>query len=407
MSTNQMVSVDVAQEMILNNALDFGNEWIHFEDCNGRVLAEDLTADRDMPPFNRVTMDGIACHFEAIQKGIRSFLIKGVQAAGDLPIEQNHLEACIEIMTGAALPESANCVIPYEQLSISNGVATLKNDVHVQKGQNIHVKGKDKKAGDVLVQRNQYITPSVINTLAAIGKTSVLVKKKPKVIIISTGDELVAINQLPNPTQIRRSSNYALWAGLKEWGIEAAMQHLPDDVEQITKALNHCLNEYDVVLLTGGVSMGKFDYVPQVLEDQGVQKLFHKVQQKPGKPFWFGLSEKRTAVFAFPGNPVSTFLCFHRYFVPWLRACWSIPNQEKRAILDVDYTFLNPMTHFLLVKLLLNEKGELRAIPSGGNGSGDFSSLLEADAFVELPSETDRFYKGDVVKIWSFNNRII
>lgn len=407
MNINQMVRVDQAQNLILENTLDFGDERIAFKDCNGRILAEDLTADRDMPPFNRVTMDGIACNFQAIQQGVLSFKIKGIQAAGDKPIELNHLDECIEIMTGAVLPDSANCVIPYEHLQIREETASVIDGYQILKDQNIHKKAKDKKMGDVLLNKNRYISPAVINTMAAIGKNTVLVKKLPKTIIITTGDELVSLEQTPSATQIRRSSNYTIQASLKPWGIHADLQHLSDDVDEITRGLQKALNEYDIIILTGGVSMGKFDYVPKVLENQGVEKLFHKVQQKPGKPFWFGLAQRQRAVFAFPGNPVSTFLCFHRYFLPWLQACLNTDIQQKYARLDLDYNFSKPLTHFVLVKLYLNENAELRAVPITGNGSGDFSSLLEADAFAELPAERDHFFKDDIIKIWPFNNRMI
>ena len=405
-SKQNMVTVAQASDCILQQRMDFGRESIGFADCAGRILAEDLIADRDMPPFNRVAMDGIAVVYAAIRQGIRCFKVKAVQAAGAPAVELEELSECVEIMTGAALPAGADVVIPYEQLDRNGESFRLKEGVAPLQGQYIHARAKDRKAGEVLLRENRFISLAVVNTLAAIGKSTVRVKQKPRVLIVTTGDELVDLCDTPKPIQIRRSSNYALAAALKAWGITADQVHLPDDVAQLTRALQVQLQAYDVLLLTGGVSMGKFDYVPQVLESLGVEKLFHKVQQKPGKPFWFGKHPAKTAVFAFPGNPVSTYLCFQRYFMPWLQACWCLPLAECFAVLDQDYHFAAHLTHFLLVKLVYTPSGSCRAIPVAGNGSGDYAALLEADAFMELPADRAEFKAGEAWPIWPFQRSL-
>ncbi len=168
--------------------------------------------------------------------------------------------------------------------------------------------------------------------------------------------------------------------------------------------LKRCIDEYDVIILSGGVSMGKFDYVPPALNKLAVKKLFHKVQQRPGKPFWFGTHKSGKLVFAFPGNPVSTFMCFQRYFLPWLKKCLEIKTNKAYAILNEDFSFKPALQYFLQVKLLINQKGELTATPLEGNGSGDFANLLQTDAFMELPLERNEFKKGEVFRIWAFKN---
>ncbi len=371
----------------------------------GRVLAEDIKADRDFPPFNRVTMDGIAIRHEAFEKGNRVFKIKATQSAGEQPLEINNDDECIEIMTGAVLPASTDSIIPYEQIEINNGIATVKSETVIL-SQNVHFKGKDKKQNEILVEANQFITPTVITIAATVGKTNLLVKKLPKIVIVSTGDELIEIKETPTPFQIRRSNDYTLQAILKQYVLDAVLLHLPDNQDEIEQQLRICMDKYDVIILSGGVSMGKFDYVPPALEKLQVKKLFHKVQQRPGKPFWFGRQESGKLVFAFPGNPVSTFVCFQRYFLPWLKKCLGITVDEAYAILNEDFTFGAALQYFLQVKLTINKEGHLSATPAEGNGSGDFANLLQTDAFMELPLERNVFKKGDVFRIWAFKNLI-
>jgi molybdopterin molybdotransferase len=396
-----MVSVEEAERIILQQCKDFGTEIVSFDSCLGKVLAEDILADRDLPAFNRVTMDGIAIDYEAFKNGTRSFKIKAAQSAGGQPIDINSNNECIEIMTGAALPSTTNTIIPYEVVEIKNGIATINTET-VSISQYIHHKGKDKKQNEMLVEANQFITPTIISIAATVGKTTLRVKKAPGIIIISTGDELIEINEIPSPFQIRRSNNYILHAALKQFAINADMLHLPDEPTIIEKELQGFIDKYDVIILSGGVSMGKFDFVPSALEKLQVKKLFHKVRQKPGKPFWFGIHEKGPLVFALPGNPVSTFMCFQRYFLLWLKSSWQIKINNNCAILNADFTFKTALQYFLQVKLHINEKGELLAAPVEGNGSGDVANLLQADAFMELPLERNECKKGEVFPIWAF-----
>jgi molybdopterin molybdotransferase len=396
-----MVHVEQAERIILQQCKDFGTESVALDDCLGRVLAENIIADRDLPAFNRVTMDGIAIHYDSFKNGERRFKIKATQPAGENPIEINSNNECIEIMTGAVLPSTTDTVIPYEEIEIKNGIATINNE-KVLSNQNIHAQGKDKKQNEILVAADQFITPTIISIAATVGKSILRVKKNPSIVIISTGDELIEINEVPTSFQIRRSNDYTMAAVLKQYGLRADLLHLPDEPNIIAGELQRCIKDYDIILLSGGVSMGKFDHVPSALENLQVKKLFHKVQQRPGKPFWFGKHDSGTVVFAFPGNPVSTFMCVHRYFLPWLKACWKVKANINYAILNQDFTFRPALQYFLQVKISINEKGELIGIPVEGNGSGDFTNLLQTDAFMELPLEGMDFKKGEVFPIWPF-----
>jgi molybdopterin molybdotransferase len=400
-----MIRVEEAEKIIMQQCKDFGTEIISYDNSPGRVLAENIFADRDFPPFNRVTMDGIAINFDSYKNGNRSFKIKATQAAGENPVEINNSDECVEIMTGAALSVTADTIIPYEEIEIKNGIATVKTET-VLINQNIHKKGKDKKQHEILAEANQFINATILTIAATVGKSNLLVKKNPSVIIISTGDELIDIHKTPTDFQIRRSNNYTLQAILKEYFLHADMLHLPDDSTIINEHLDRCINEYDVIILSGGVSMGKFDYVPAALEKLQVKKLFHGVQQRPGKPFWFGAHTKGTLVFAFPGNPVSTFMCFHRYFLPWLKSSWQIKDNDSYAMLNEGFVFNPSLQYFLQVKLHINKSGQLVATPVAGNGSGDFINLLHTDAFMELPLEKNEFKKGEVFPVWIFKQML-
>lgn len=400
-----MVRVEEAEAIILAQVRDYGIEQVPFEQALGRVLAEDVRTDRDLPPFNRVAMDGIAIRYGAFAQGIRSFKIRATQAAGDRPLNIRSGEECIEIMTGAALPSTTDTIIRYEDVEMQDGMATVLVE-EINEGQNIHAKGKDKRRHDIVAQANQFVSPAMIGIAAAVGVTALKVKKLPRLVLISTGDELVEVNQTPLPYQIRRSNSYTLNAALQPYGLQADMLHIPDDLEETKEQLAHCLKAYDVVLLSGGISMGKFDYVPQVLEELAVKKLFHKVQQRPGKPFWFGRHENGVLVFALPGNPASTFMCFTRYFLPWLEASLGVAQKKELcAVLDREVAFKPSLQYFLQVTLVIDQNGRLCATPLEGNGSGDFANLVEADAFLELPSEKSSFSTGEVYRVWPFKKK--
>jgi molybdopterin molybdotransferase len=397
-----MITVEEAEKIILNESFDYGTEMVPLVKSLGRILAEVLFSDRDLPPFNRATVDGIAINIEAYHSGNRNFLIKGTQAAGDNPISVTDKNSCIEIMTGAAIHECFNTVIRYEDLSIENSCATI-NQGTFKPYQNIHLRGKDKLQGEILVEKNKVINPAIIGISASIGKTNLLVRKLPRVLVVSTGDELVRIDETPKPYQIRQSNGLTILATLQKYKIRAHKIHLKDDKKNIELTLKKSFEEYDVILLTGGVSMGKYDFIPDVLQRLGVKKLFHKVKQRPGKPFWFGKKAKNKFVFAFPGNPVSVFMCLHRYFVPWLRKSMGLKETKEYAILGNDFEFPIELQLFAQVELQTNEDGQTIASYHNTNGSGDFSHLAETNAFIELPANQNTFKKGEAFRIWRYN----
>ncbi|MGB5436553.1 MAG: molybdopterin molybdotransferase MoeA [Maribacter sp.] len=390
-----MINYDEAYANVLRYTFDFGVETVALLESNGRILAEEVLADRDFPPFDRATKDGIAIDSKALEKGLERFKIEGLASAGMGQQQLHDFHHCIEVMTGAIVPENADTVIMYEHVTIADGYATLLQEA--RKGQDIHVQGSDVVLGTVLLPRNSRIGPAEIGILASVGKSEVQVRKMPKVCVVSTGNELVAVAETPLPHQIRRSNALSLCAALQKEKIEAFSIHLKDDKASIKKELDHLLKTYDVVLLSGGVSKGKFDFIPEVMESLAVQKVFHRVAQKPGKPFWFGIQpELKTVVFSFPGNPVSTFANYHVYFLPWLYRSMDIEIPKTEVVFDGTLQVHPPLTRFVQVSTE-NKKGVLWASPVRENGSGDLTSLALSDGFICLRPRDKAYEKGELV----------
>ncbi len=390
-----MITFEEAYRRIMLNTKDFGDEAVDLMKSTNRILGESIYADRDFPPFDRATKDGIAIKYESFEKGIPYFNVEGVVGAGMPQQKLIGEENCLEIMTGAVLPHNTDTIVMYEDIEIVDGFASIKSNL--RKGQNIHKKGEDKKQGEVLLEKGIRISPADIGVFATVGKVEVLVKKLPKVCVISTGNELVDISETPLAHQIRTSNVLSLQTALASENIHADHIHLLDDKKSITQKLTVALREYDVLLLSGGVSKGKYDFIPEVLDDLGVDKVFHKVLQRPGKPMWFGRHESlKTAVFSFPGNPVSTFANYHIYFLPWLYNSLGVENESEFVILDEDVPNTTPLTLFIPVKTFW-DKGTLMAGKIENSGSGDLTCLAYSDGFVCLPPQEIPYYRGLLV----------
>ncbi len=399
-----MISVREAAKIIAENSVHSPMTPKSLDDLRGDVLREPLCADRPHPPYDRVAMDGIAIRFSAWETGQKEFFIEGCQAAGE---EQKVLSAadhCLEVMTGAVLPKCCDTVIRYEDITLRESTASVVIE-KIIKNQNIHHCGADYKKGDVLVAEGTPMFASHIAAAATIGKTKMLVSKQPSVAIISTGSELVSVFDAPDYYQIRRSNPYAIKSCLGEFGFyDTAFYHFSDDLEELRLGLSRVLSTHDVTLLSGGVSMGKFDFIPQVLGDLRVKCLFHKVNQRPGKPLWFGLSAEGKPVFGLPGNPVSTLICTRRYVVPYL--ILSLGSQEETpknlpyAVLTRDLEFKKPMTYFIPVSVKYTKAGTILADPVPTNGSGDYVALAQSDGFIELPDDKLFFAKEEAFPLY-------
>ena len=402
-----MISVDEATDRILQHMITLPAEVVALQHSVGRVLAEDLVADRDFPPFDRITMDGIAIDYSNYQRGSRNFKIQETAAAGSPQSRLRDNTDCIEVMTGAMLPEGCDTVIRYEDLRIDHGRAEIIPDTIVR-GQNIHGRATDRKAGDVIVPEGKLVSAAEIGIAATVGLSGFKVRALPRIAVISTGDEIVDIDQMPLPHQIRQSNVSQVAALIRKYGAAPQSFHLADDPADVSQKLSSILEAFDCLILSGGVSAGKFDYVPESLAALGVEKLFHHVAQRPGKPFWFGIKKdglstadwRLKTVFALPGNPVSSFMCTVRYVLPWLERSLGIRSLPEYALLTEHVTFHPDLTYFLQVLLEGRADGALYAIPAPGHGSGDLANLVDADAFIELPMGRAVYGAGESFRVW-------
>ncbi|WP_282050921.1 molybdopterin molybdotransferase MoeA [Maribacter aquivivus] len=390
-----MITFKEAFQKVLDHPLDLGIEIVSLMDSLNRILAEDIFADRDFPPFDRATKDGIAIQYSTLVNNGHIFTIEGEAAAGVSQQVLKDKNNCLEVMTGAVVPENCDTVIMYEHITIDGGKVALNEKV--VKGQNIHYQGSDEKAGALLLSKGKKITPAEIGVMATVGKATVNVMGNPKICTIATGNELVAVNETPKPHQIRKSNMLTIEAALLNSKIDASSLHLLDDKIEIERELEKALQDNDVLLLSGGVSKGKFDFIPEVMESLGVQKVFHRVLQRPGKPFWFGIHPKlNTVIFSFPGNPVSTFANYHLYFLPWLQTSWGLPLDNSYIKLSAAIKITQPLTRFIQVSTEVKD-GIFWATPVVENGSGDLTSLAKADGFINLEPRTEEYEVGEVV----------
>jgi len=351
--------------------------------CAGRVLRAPLRAERDAPPFDRVAMDGIA--FRA-GDGRNRFRVAGVQAAGSPALRLASPGECFEVMTGAILPGGCDTVVPVEQLRIEGGEAVLLDTAQPEPWRHVHRRASDARSGDVLLTAGMRLGGPELAIAASTGLASLPVSRAPRIAVISTGDELVEPGEPILAHQVRRSNAFGLAAALTLAGYAPqATRHLPDREDVLTASLGEALERHDVMVLSGGVSAGRFDYVPAVLGALGVRQLFHGIAQRPGRPMWFGTGPGGQAVFALPGNPVSVLVCLARYVIPALALLVGAPSRSPpRVALAQDSAFAKRLTFFLPVALGYDQQGRTLAEPRPTGGSGDFIALAGTDGFVEL-----------------------
>jgi molybdopterin molybdotransferase len=397
-----MLTPAQAEKLIEERLACLPIESLPLVQCAGAVLRENIYAERDQPPFDRVAMDGIALHSEAARAGARRYRVQAVQAAGDPALTLAGRNSCIEVMTGAVLPADCDAVVPVEQITSTNGEAELAADVEVQAWQNVHRRGTDSRQGALLLSAGTRLSAPEVAIAASAGMARVRVSSQPMVVVISTGNELIEPGEPILPHQVRRSNVYAIVSALRRQGFQrVADDHVLDDEAQLRERLKFHLDTHDVLVMSGGVSMGRFDLVPRALNDLGVHVIFHKVAQRPGKPLWFGVAPSGAAVFALPGNPVSTLVCLARYVVPALFAAMGQAHAGPEKIaLSASVEVTPTLAFFMPVRVEVDDWGRAWAVPSPTNGSGDFTALAGTDGFVELPPGPNVYPKGFVTRLY-------
>jgi molybdopterin molybdotransferase len=383
--SNYRIDVAAAVSLIDQHMPQYDSERIELAAAQGAILRQRVVAERDQPPFDRVTMDGIAIRYSAIEAKNRTFNIVGIQAAGAAAMRIGDPSNCLEIMTGAVMPADADTIIPVERIQRHADQFVLEADYTPAAGQFIHRKGTDHPAGKSLLEPGIRIGAPEMAVLTIAGEKTVEVARWPSIAVISTGDELVDLGEPIEPFQIRSSNDRAIQAALEKRGCRSSYRsRLPDDATRLAVEIRKLHQQHDVLILSGGVSMGKYDYVPQILHELGVELVFHKILQRPGLPMWFGVSGTNKPVFALPGNPVSSLVCLVRYVAPAILKAMGESTAQPRVQLAETVKFTPDLTCFMPVKLEFDELGQLHAVPKPTNTSGDFVSLAGTDGIVEL-----------------------
>ena len=372
------------------------NALVRAEAALHRILAENVVADRDLPPFPRSTRDGYAVR--SADGATRLKLIGEIRAGitGDLP--QVGPGECVAIMTGAPLPPGADAVIMIEYTSLQGTSVSLQRAV--TKGENVVPQGAEAKQGSVLLQEGTKLTPAALAVAASAGKSELKIFERPKVAILSTGDELVEINQQPQQFQIRNSNSYSLAAQITAAGGEPLILAIaPDDPPRLRELIEKGLKA-DLLLLSGGVSMGKHDLVEPVLRDLKAEFFFTGAKIQPGKPVVFGKAREKY-FFGLPGNPVSTLVTFHLFAKQLVEALSGAAPQPLRFLQARLKSVINVkpgLTRFLPATLSGEfDRTEVQLVK--WQGSGDVVSAAKADCYIVVPETGSQLSAGSAVNV--------
>ena len=388
-----MIPFTEALERLLNAAGKLPAERVPLAYANQRIVAGEIIADRDLPPFPKAAMDGYAV--KALSKEA-TFTIVGEQMAGEQPIATAKPDECVKIMTGAHVHSDLRYVVPFEEANVSEGSMRLCKELTKS---NICQKGEDVKQGEVLIEAGTMLRPQHIGLMASVGVTEPLVSRRPSVGIVSTGDELVSIEEFPNQQQIRNSNGIQLSAHLTQLGISGIDYGIvKDEAGKLSQRIGQALKAHDVVLLSGGVSKGDKDFVPAICESLGVEEILHGIAVKPGRPTYCG-RRGDTHVIGLPGNPVSVFVQFELLVKPFLYKLMGHdyrPNVQKGQ-LHQDYIRKNSRRHVWIPVWVDDENVHL----SRYNGSGDQAGLVHSNALMCCPAGVNELKKGSYVTVRS------
>ncbi|QHT70695.1 molybdopterin molybdotransferase MoeA [Rhodocytophaga rosea] len=393
-----MLSIQEAVNLIIAQATSFGIEQVSLDDALGRVLAENIYADRDYPPFNRATMDGYALQSTAFSEyNPDGFSLIEHLFAGSIAQKEVVAGTCIKIMTGAPVPAGADAVIRVED-SRREGDKVYFNTNNMKPWLNIARQGEDARQGNLIIPKDQLITTQIVSGLAVTGKAQVQVAKTPDVAVLSTGNEVRQVGMEVLPHQIRDSNTFAIRYFLKKFHIHSPASHLVADNKQDLKTtLQQHLNA-DIIILSGGVSKGDADYVPEVLASLGVQQVFHRVKIKPGAPLWFGKLPAGGVVFGLPGNPVSVQVGCKVFIESYLRTCFNLPQQQPLILpFLVSKNKKTPFDEYFPATILT--KNAISGIaPTPYNSSGDVAATLNSDGIALHPESIDALTENTPVQ---------
>jgi molybdopterin molybdotransferase len=393
-----MISVNEALQIILENGSALSSQIIPVETALSFALVNDIKSDRPFPPFNRVAMDGFAVRSTDFTDHTMEFNIIGQVQTGvssDLVVKPGE---AIRIMTGAPCPQGADAVVKIENATILGDKVQLREE-KMKPGLNIATRGEDAEKGKTLIKAGSPLSTAGIAICASVGIPRVEVFRKPRVKIISTGTEIVSPVEAPLEHQIRDCNSYTLRALSRSSILESQFLGIgEDDLAVLGKMIRDGLDS-DILMLSGGVSMGEFDHIPHLLSENGVTNLFHNVRVKPGKPLWFGKTEKGTFVFGLPGNPVSVQTCFRIFVEPLIRKLSGYTNPLHRFLrlpLTEQVRSKSDREHFMPGILAISESST-SVQPIYIKGSGDFSNFEPSQGLFAFPAEKKELEAGDLV----------
>lgn len=400
-----MISYDEALNFILDSATDkLDPTTVPIEEALSFILAEDVTSDRPLPPFNRVAMDGFAVNSSDFTSPEVRLKLVACIAAGDDYLERLKPGEAVQIMTGAPCVEGADAVVMVEK-SKKDGDYVILTEENMAPGLNVARKGEDAPEGKVLIGAGTRLNTAGIAICASVGLTKVPVYRKPIINIISTGSEIIPPSQQPLPHQIRDCNSFSSRSLSRQLGIEARFLGIGEDNQATQSQLIKKGLESDILVLSGGVSMGDFDLIPSLLAECGVKNIFHNIKIKPGKPVWFGKSDAGTYVFGMPGNPVSVQAGFKLLIEPLILKLMGL-NSPKPFFINIelghDVTIKNPRENFIPARLETDENNTvLHQVII--RGSGDFSNVISSHGMMRFPAGTTTVTAGNKVKFIPWN----
>ncbi|MEP7322397.1 MAG: gephyrin-like molybdotransferase Glp [Saprospiraceae bacterium] len=399
-----MLSIHQAKQVILNHTFQLDAIYIPIIEALNYTLSKDIHSPMDLPPFPQSSMDGYAFAFKSLHTH-QSLEVKHIIAAGDDMSYSIQEGEAVRIFTGAPIPPGADTVVMQEKTEIKEGRLYV-HDALLTKAANYRNKGSEIKAGDLALSKGTKIGPAAIGFLASMGLAEIEVYRTPSVSILVTGDELSSIGRPLHHGQVYDSNSYTLIAAFKQAGIsDIRIHHIPDQIDVLKKTMEDALHQTDVLVLTGGVSVGDFDFVTKAAESIGIQTIFHKIKQKPGKPMYFGTYdpssngyEKHTAKFVFglPGNPASALTCFYEYIEPALKKMTGTSSGIRilQVPITVGYKKTTGLTHFLKAWYDGQE-----VTPLDAQESFRLKSFATTNSLIVVPEEVTELIQGQSVEI--------
>jgi molybdopterin molybdotransferase len=389
----EMISFEKAYEIVMNSSFSTGTEEVMFTDSLNRILAGNVISDIDMPPFDKASVDGFACRKQDLDHELE--IIETIPA-GKVPEKAPGKDQCSRIMTGAVVPAVADCVIMVEDTELlPSGRMKFKG---LFTKENIAKKGEDVRRGDLVLKAGRIIKPQDIAVMASAGHTSVIVSKMPLVAVISSGSELVEPSEIPDTGQIRNSNAYQLIAQADRAGTQVKYYGIAkDDEDETFSIINKAVSENDIVLISGGVSMGDFDFVPSVIERAGIKIMFSRIAVQPGKPTTFGIHPK-AIVFGLPGNPVSSFMMFEMLVRPLIYKMMGFMWRPVESRLPMKVKFVRKYSERrALIPVVITDDNMV--LPVEYHGSAHISALPVADGIISLKAGLNIIEKGEIVSV--------